>query len=161
MPCFFFVRLPSRMACHFFALDAALFAAQQRRWTMAHIYATGKQRAETQWGWKPSTRHTDNDINWFVENSPSVAIGSSRTENRSLLRIWCSCVNSIDGHIRIDRPLAGMHMVCNTHAHTYQLDNFPLGTFYSGSFHTRTGSECSSFIGGEELIMIFHFDFNQ
>lgn len=84
-----------------------------------HLFNWNENNAENRWGKTNSThhittQHTDNNINWFVENSPSVAIGSSRTENRSLFRIWCSCVNFIDGNIRIDRPLASVHMVCNT-----------------------------------------------
>lgn len=92
--------------------------------------------------------HADNNINWFVENSPSFAIGSSCTENRSLFRIWCSCVNFIDGNICIDRPLVSMHMVCISILYIYIIDSFQF-------------EQALYFIRGEELMMIFHFNFNQ
>lgn len=159
----FFLRLYSFFSRSITISDDMLFlfpgrfnfiATQQWRRT-THICWTGMKTTLEYVGGK-MFNETDNNINWFVENSPSLATGSSGTENRSLLRIWCSCVNFIDGNICIDRPLVSLHMVCYTHYLSNMKSNrkeiFPRNILFRRFHSILTGTPPVQFISGDELV---------
>lgn len=68
-------------------------------------------------GWLSKINHwrkwtIDNYIDWSIKNGTFVAVSTGCTENWSLFRIWCSCINIVNGYICINCTLVGLHMVC-------------------------------------------------
>lgn len=56
----------------------------------------------------------DDNIDWIAENCTPIAAGAGGTENRSIFGVWCGRAGAADGHVRIDRALAGVHLVKNS-----------------------------------------------